>query len=129
MSTTVAIVSAAVLAKAALVSALVVQHRRKKRENELRENELDEEQRRLAHLARVSIVGELSGGLAHELHQPLTSILSNVQAAQQALRGERVNVEELREILDDIVSADKRASALIDRLRTLLKQEDLTLQR
>lgn len=124
MSATAAIVGAAVLAKALLVGALVVQRRRRKRENEL-----DEEQRRLAHLARVAIVGELSGGLAHELNQPLTSILSNAQAAQQALKRDHVDVNELREILDDIVAEDKRAGALIDRLRTLLRREEPTLQR
>jgi two-component system sensor kinase FixL len=123
VSATVAIVSAAVLAKAALVGALVMQHRRKKREDHAHE-----EQQRLAHLARVAIVGELSGGLAHELNQPLTSILSNAQAAQQVLAQDRVNVGELREILDDIVAEDKRASALIDRLRTLLRREEPTLQ-
>lgn len=123
MSATVAIVSAAVLAKAALIGALVVQHRRKKRNDHAQE-----EQQRLAHLARVAIVGELSGGLAHELNQPLTSILSNAQAAQQMLARDRVNVGELREMLDDIVAEDKRASALIDRLRTLLRREEPTLQ-
>src|SRR6185295_8576304 len=103
MSATVAIVSAAVLVKAALVGALVVQHRRRRREDEVHE-----EQQRLTHLARVAVVGELSGGLAHELNQPLTSILSNAQAAQQALaHGDKVNVAELREILDDIVTEDK----------------------
>jgi len=125
MSATVAIVSAAVLVKAVLVGALVVQHCRRRREDEVHE-----EQQRLAHLARVAVVGELSGGLAHELNQPLTSILSNAQAAQQALaRGNEVNVAELREILDDIVAEDKRASALIERLRSLLRREEPTLQR
>jgi two-component system sensor kinase FixL len=126
MSATVAIVSAAVLVKAALVGALVVQHRRKRREDEVHE-----EQQRLTHLARVAVVGEISGGLAHELNQPLTSILSNAQAAQQVLalaRGNEVNVAELREILDDIVAEDKRASALIERLRSLLRREEPTLQ-
>jgi C4-dicarboxylate-specific signal transduction histidine kinase len=124
MSATVALVSAAVLVKAVLVGALVVQHRRRRREDEVQE-----EQQRLTHLARVAVVGELSGGLAHELNQPLTSILSNAQAAQQALaQGDKVNVAELREILDDIVAEDKRASALIERLRSLLRREEPTLQ-
>jgi two-component system, LuxR family, sensor kinase FixL len=122
MSATVAIVGAAILVKAALIGALVVQrHRRQRQDKAL------EERRELAHLARVAIVGELSGGLAHELNQPLTSILSNAQAAQQALAQDRVNVVELREILEDIVAEDKRAGALISRLRRLLKREELTL--
>jgi len=118
MSTTL-VVGAVIVAKtAALLTALVVQRRKNRIDDEgLRE------QQRLAHLARVSIVGELSGGLAHELKQPLTSILSNAQAAQQALSRDRVDLGEVREILDDIVVDDKRAGELVGRLRTLLKHE------
>ena len=109
--------------KAALVTTLVVQRRR------LRRNEvIVREQERLTHLARVAIVGELSGGLAHELNQPLTSILSNAQAAQQALQSDRVDLAEVREILADIVAEDKRAGELIGRMRALLKHEEPTLQ-
>jgi two-component system sensor kinase FixL len=123
LSTTALIVGAAVLIKVALVTAVVVQRRR------LRQNkEIAREQERLTHLARVAIVGELSGGLAHELNQPLTSILSNAQAAQQALRGDRVDLAEVREILADIVAEDKRAGELIGRMRKLLKHEEPTLQ-
>jgi two-component system sensor kinase FixL len=86
------------------------------------------DQQRLTHLARVAIVGELSGGLAHELNQPLTSILSNAQAAQQALERDRVDLAEVREILADIVAEDKRAGELIGRLRTLLRREDSVKQ-
>ena len=123
MSATVAIVIAALLIKGTLIGAIVVQRRRIRREDEtLRE------QQRLAHLARVSIVGELSGGLAHELNQPLTSILSNAQAAQQALERERIDLAEVREILADIVAEDKRAGELIGRIRTLLKRQESAKQ-
>jgi two-component system sensor kinase FixL len=123
MSTTVLVVGAAIVAKAALVTALVVQRRKNKQDEET-----VREQKRLTHLARVAIVGELSGGLAHELNQPLTSILSNAQAAQHALQSDKVDLAEVREILADIVAEDKRASELIGRLRTLLKHEEPTMQ-
>ena len=123
MSTTALIVGAAILVKVVLVTAVIVQRRR------LRQNkETVREQQRLTHLARVAIVGELSGGLAHELKQPLTSILSNAQAAQQALQSDRVDLAEVREILADIVAEDKRAGELIGRMRALLKHEEPTLQ-
>src|SRR5262249_25380043 len=63
----------------------------------------------LAHLSRVTTLGELSGSLAHELNQPLTAILSNAQAAQRFLSQDKADLEEVRGILADIVAEDKRA--------------------
>jgi two-component system sensor kinase FixL len=123
MSATMALVGGAILLKAALISVLIARRRRNRSEDKARE-----EQRQLVHLARVAVVGELSGALAHELNQPLTAILSNAQAAQQVLVRDRVDVAELRGILDDIVAADKRAEGIITRLRRLLKREELTLR-
>ena len=79
----------------------------------------------LTHIGRVSALGELSASLAHELNQPLTAILSNAQAGQLLLEADRVNLEKIREILDDIVADNRRAADLIRRLRTLLKKGDL----
>jgi C4-dicarboxylate-specific signal transduction histidine kinase len=81
------------------------------------------------HLTRVSILGQLSGALAHELNQPLAAILSNAQAAQRFLKqnGSAHN-EEFLEILKDIADADKRAGAVIQRLRTLLKKGETKYQ-
>jgi two-component system sensor kinase FixL len=76
----------------------------------------------LAHLSRVTLLGELSGSLAHELNQPLTAILSNAQAAQRFLAQDAVDPAELREILNDIVEEDKRAVEVIRHLRLLLKK-------
>ena len=79
----------------------------------------------LTHIGRVSAMGELSASLAHELNQPLTAILSNAQAGQDLLARDVINLEAVREILSDIVADDKRAAAVIRRLRTLLKKGDL----
>ena len=76
----------------------------------------------LAHLSRVNLLGELSGSLAHELNQPLMAILSNAQAAQRYLERGDFDIDELREILKDIVSEDRRAGEVIHRLRLLLKK-------
>jgi PAS domain S-box-containing protein len=86
--------------------------------------ELEAQSRReeLAHLSRVTMLGELSGSLAHELNQPLTAILSNAQAAQRFLSRDDADLNEVREILADIVSEDKRAGEVISRLRVLLKK-------
>jgi signal transduction histidine kinase len=93
---------------------------------ERKQAQLDSEQQRLqlAHLTRVSILGELSGALAHELNQPLAAILSNAQAAQGILKEASPDLEETRCILDDIVADDLRAGEVIRRLRALLKRDE-----
>jgi len=79
----------------------------------------------MAHLSRVSKLGELSGSIAHELNLPLTSILSNAQAAQRVLTNGNADLAEVRDILSDIVSEDKRASEVIHCLRQWLKKDDV----
>ena len=89
---------------------------------ERRQAELQVEQQRseLAHLSRVTMLGTLSGALAHELNQPLMAILSNAQAAQRFLARDSANLNEVRDILKDIVEDNRRASEVIQRLRLLL---------
>jgi len=77
----------------------------------------------LAHVARISTLGELAASLAHELNQPLTAILSNAQAAQRLLDAIPPDLEEVREILKDIVHDDNRAGQVIQRLRALIKKQ------
>src|SRR5262249_34986770 len=77
-----------------------------------------------AHVARISIMGELAASLAHELNQPLTAILSNAQAALRFLSNKPAHVEEVREILDDIVHDNSRAGEVIRRMRSLVKKEE-----
>jgi two-component system sensor kinase FixL len=79
----------------------------------------------MAHIGRVSALGELTASLAHELNQPLTAILNNAYVAQHLLAADVVNVEELRDILNDVIADDKRAADVIRRLRQLLRKGDL----
>jgi PAS domain S-box-containing protein len=88
------------------------------------EREAHEQREQLAHLTRVAMLGGLSGALAHELNQPLTAILSNAQAGQRLLQKTPVDLQDLREIFEDIEHADKRAGEVIKRLRALLKKGD-----
>lgn len=94
----------------------------------LMEREAQEQRVELMHLSRVSMLGELSGALAHELNQPLTAILSNAQAAQRLLARDRIETQDLRDILQDIVAEDKRAGDIIRRLRALFKKGDTQFQ-
>jgi len=79
----------------------------------------------IAHLSRVTTLGELSGSIAHELSLPLSAILSNAQAAQRVLANGHADLAEVREILNDIVSEDKRAGEVIQRLRQWLKKGEV----
>lgn len=79
----------------------------------------------MAHLSRVTMLGELSGSIAHELNLPLSAILSNAQAAQRVLANGAIDLTELREILNDIVTEDKRASEVIRRLQLWLKKGEV----
>jgi two-component system, LuxR family, sensor kinase FixL len=89
--------------------------------------ELEVQQQRveLAHFSRVSMLGELSASLAHELNQPLGAILRNAEAAELFLQDPSPDLEELRTILADIRKDDQRAGAVIDRMRSLLKRREV----
>jgi PAS domain S-box-containing protein len=94
----------------------------RRKETEL---ELQEQRAELAHVARISTMGELAASLAHELNQPLTAILSNAQAALRFMSSKPADLEEVREILQDIVKDNSRAGEVIRRMRALVKKEEL----
>jgi C4-dicarboxylate-specific signal transduction histidine kinase len=92
-----------------------------------RSQELALERLELAHLSRRTQLGELSGAFAHELNQPLTSILANAEAGARLLKRIPLDTQELAEILADIVEEDKRAAAVITQLHRLLIKGDAKL--
>lgn len=92
------------------------------------EEEAQQLRRDLAHASRVTLLGQLSSALAHELSQPLGAILRNAEAAELILATPAPDLDELREIVRDIHADDQRAGAVIDRLRALLKRSDLALE-
>jgi two-component system, LuxR family, sensor kinase FixL len=89
------------------------------------ELELQRNREELAHLTRVSTVGELTTSVAHELNQPLGAILSNAEAAEMFLMADPPALDEVRDILADIRKDDQRASEIIRRMRNLLRKHDL----
>ena len=82
----------------------------------------------LAHLSRVATLHALSGSLAHELSQPLASILFNAQAGELGVVKNPPDLVELGAIFADIVSAESRAGEIIERLRTMLRRGEVELQ-
>jgi PAS domain S-box-containing protein len=79
----------------------------------------------LAHAARLALVGELTGSIAHEINQPLGAILNNAEAAEMLLESASPPLEEIRKILADIRKDDVRASEVIRRIRALLRHREL----
>jgi C4-dicarboxylate-specific signal transduction histidine kinase len=91
------------------------------RERDDAESALHAQRSQLAHVTRAATVGELSGAIAHELRQPLMSILANARAALRLLAQERQDTQEVRRILEDIAQDDKHAASVIERMRSFLR--------
>jgi signal transduction histidine kinase len=72
----------------------------------------------LAHINRVSMMGELAASLAHEIKQPITAAATNARTSLRWLRREPPQIEEARETVSRVVSDVNRAADIIDRLRS-----------
>ena len=81
----------------------------------------------LRHITRVSLLGQLSASIAHQLNQPLASILGNAEAARLMLDRHPLDLAELRLICDDIAASDQRAADVIRQLGALFKRTELEL--
>jgi signal transduction histidine kinase len=80
----------------------------------------------LAHISRVTLMGELPASIAHELSQPLCAIVSNAQASQRLmLAGASFDRAEVSAALADIIEDGNRASAVIARIRRFLQKAPL----
>lgn len=84
----------------------------------------NEATREVERMGRVITLGETVAGIAHEINQPLTAILSNAQAARRFLATDDVDLDEIRGIIDDIISDDKRAGGVISGVRQMLVGEE-----
>ena len=113
-----ALIAAVILVQTGLISGLLHErYRRRVAEVESRRRLAE-----LAHVNRYLAVGELTTSIAHELNQPLGSILTNAETAELMLRPTTPNLAELKEILGDIRRDNQRASEVIRRLRGMLKK-------
>jgi PAS domain S-box-containing protein len=79
-------------------------------------------QAELAHVARVTTMGELAASIAHEVNQPLGAIVGNADICLRWLNEAEPNLTELREALEDIANDGRRASQVISRIRSLVKK-------
>jgi PAS domain S-box-containing protein len=86
------------------------------------EQELRQAQAELAHVSRVTALGELTASIAHEVSQPIAGVVSNAEAASRWLAGEPPNLDKVREVLGQIVNDGMRAGDVIHRIRALIKK-------
>ena len=82
----------------------------------------------LAHVNRFSTAGELTASIAHEINQPLGAILTNAETADAILKSPSPDIAELKDIVNDILQDDRRASEVIRRMRSLLKKAPFELK-
>lgn len=83
-------------------------------------------QAQIAHLDRLATMGQLASSIVHELAQPLGAILSNADAAEAFLQQEPPNLDEVRDIIEDIRKDDQRAGTVISRMRSLALRREIT---
>lgn len=114
-------VAALFLLQAALIGALLLQRVKRRRA----ESDLLGQRAELAHVTRVSTLGQLTSSIAHELNQPLGAILRNAEAGELMLQDAKPDLEEIRAIFADIRADERRAGDVIDRLRVLLKRGEV----
>jgi len=91
---------------------------RKKAEKQARKFRHD-----LAHMARVSTMGEMASGMAHELNQPLTAISTNADACIRLTESSKLDKETLSDTLEIISLQAKRAGAIIKQLRNFIRKD------
>jgi signal transduction histidine kinase len=93
----------------------------RKRAEEERER-LRQVQAELAHLSRVTTMGELTASLAHEIKQPIAAAVTDAETCLRWLARDRPDVEEAREAASRMIKDVTRASDIISRLRSLFKK-------
>jgi DNA-binding LacI/PurR family transcriptional regulator/signal transduction histidine kinase len=89
------------------------------------EHALREAQAALAHVTRVTTLGEVTASIAHEVNQPLLGIVSSASSCSRWLAAQPPNLQRAQRALERIMKAGTRASAVIDRVRTLVKRQPL----
>src|SRR6202042_1815928 len=86
------------------------------------EENLRSTQNQLAHLARVTTMGELAASIAHEINQPLAAVVTNGNACLRWMALAEPNLDEARAAVTAIVKQGRRASDIIARIRGLMKK-------
>jgi PAS domain S-box-containing protein len=91
-------------------------------ERKIAEEALRTTQADLAHVSRVTTMGELTASIAHEINQPLSAIVNNANACRRLLALSPPDIDEVRQAVTDIADLGTRAGEVISRIRTFMKK-------
>ncbi len=78
----------------------------------------------LAHVSRVSSMGEMASAIAHEINQPLTAIANYAYACLRLLRGGRATGDEALEVMQRVASEAERAGEIVRKMRSFVRGEE-----
>jgi len=120
----ISFITAVILVQAGLIVILLREHRRR----QLAEVQSQQRMAELARVIRFSTAGELTASIAHEINQPLGSILTNAETADMILQSSSPDIAELKDIVKDILRDDRRAGEVIRRMRSLLTKAPFELK-
>lgn len=115
------------MAAALLAAMIFMRHNRQMRLEGLRNERLRHAQADLAHMNRVSTMGELTASLAHDIKQPIAAALLDAKSCIRQLKHEPSNIEEAESAAARMVNSLNRASEIVGRIGRLFKKD--TLQR
>jgi len=123
-SSQITIIFAALLAQTAMIGWLLFERKRRR----FAELESGDRLREVIHLERVAAVGAMSASIAHELTQPLQSILTDAETAEFLVAANPIDRDRLKETIADIQKSDERAAEIIAHMRLLLKKQGEVVQ-
>lgn len=96
---------------------------RKEAAEKIRRHQLE-----LAHVGRLSTLGEMASGIAHELNQPLTAITTNARACVRMLESGRTDLESCSDVMEKIAAQAERAGEVIRHIRHFVRKEEPELK-
>jgi len=88
------------------------------------EKRIRSQENELAHVARLSMMGELATGLAHEINQPLAAIAAYAEGAAMRIRGDKIDGERLVQVVERISADAHRAGEVVRRLRRFVHKRE-----
>lgn len=93
-------------------------------ERRLAEERAREQRAQLAHISRISTMGEMASTMAHELNQPLTAIVNYAQACVNRLRDQTANPEELLPMLERVIAQGEHSGEIIRHMRDFARRSE-----